>query len=77
MKHQTRITVYRSGKLAANVQVSLEYSGLSQMGFAGPSYTNRDGVAIVEHASTGPATLWVNSSARGSINTPGSDVVHL
>ena len=73
----TRITVYRNQKPLKGAQVSLEYSGLTQMGFTKKFSTNSDGVAYVEHSSTGRATIWVNGQSKGSVNSPGKEVVYL
>jgi len=73
----SKITVYRNGKTLKGAQVSLEYSGFTQMGFTRKFSTNSDGVAYVEHSSTGRATIWVNGSSKGSMSTPGQEVLYL
>lgn len=73
----SRITVYRNGKPLVGASVSLEYSGFTQMGFTKKFTTNREGVAYVEHSSTGKAKIYVNGSSQRSMNTPGEEAVYL
>jgi hypothetical protein len=40
-----------------------------------PAYTDREGMAIVEHASIGKATVYVSGSAKGTFQAPGSFAV--
>jgi hypothetical protein len=72
-----KVTIYRNQLPARGVRISLEYDGLFQSGFTSQVYTNDDGVAYVEHASTGMATVYVNGQARGRMRTPGSEVYYL
>lgn len=73
----SKVTVYRNGQPISNIKVTLEYSGLAQNGFTTPAYTNSSGVAVISHRSTGKATIYVNGSQTGSMNTPGNDSVYL
>lgn len=73
----SKVTVYRNGKPASNIKITLEYTGLSQSGFTTPAYTNSSGIATINHSSTGKATIYVNGSSRRSMNTPGSDIIYL
>ena len=73
----TKITVYRNERPAKNVKVSLEFTGLTNLGFTRSYYTNSDGVAYVEHVSTGNAKLYLDGSSRGSVRAPGQEVVYL
>jgi len=73
----SKITVYRNGNPAKNIKVTLEYSGFSQNGFTSPEYTNSNGVAFIEHSSTGNATVYINGQSKGSLNTPGEDIYYL
>ena len=40
-------------------------------------FTDREGLAIVEHTSTGKATVYVSGSDKGAFNAPGTFVVTL
>ena len=40
-------------------------------------YTDSDGEAVVEHSSTGQATVYVNGAKRGTMNTPGRKLVFI
>jgi len=73
----TRIQVYRNGNPASNIKVSLEFTGFTNMGFTKSFYTNNDGVAYVEHSSTGVANVYLNGSKKGSLKTPGQEVYYL
>lgn len=73
----TRIEVYRNGKPAKNIKVCLEYTGFTQMGFTKNFYTNSEGVAYVEHSSTGRANVYLNGIKKGSLTTPGQEVFYL
>lgn len=73
----SKITVYRYSKPAANISVTLEFTGITNLGFTKKHYTNRDGVAFVEHSSTGNANVYVDGRKMGSIRAPGEDVYYL
>lgn len=73
----SKITVFRNGKTASNIKVTLEYRGLTQSGFTSPAYTNSMGVAIVSHSSTGKANIYINGTLRESMNTPNDKIVHI
>lgn len=73
----SKISVHRNGQPAANIKITLEYTGLTQSGFTSPAYTNSDGIALVEHSSTGKANVYINGSKIRSIDTPGSHIFHL
>ncbi|MCB0644680.1 MAG: hypothetical protein KDC44_23710 [Phaeodactylibacter sp.] len=73
----TKIQVYKNGKLATNVKVVLEFTGLTNMGFTKAHYTNAQGVAFVEHSSTGIANVYLNGSKNGSLRTPGQEIYYL
>ena len=40
-------------------------------------YTDRDGLAVVEHSSKGKATVYVSGSKKGTFKSPGTFVVTL
>ena len=73
----TRITVYRNDRPLSGASVSLEYNGIAQNGFTAKFTTNADGVAYVEHTSTGRASVFINGSKKGSVFTPGQEVYYL
>lgn len=73
----SKITVYKNRRLAKGVKVSLEYSGFTQMGFTKKFLTNSDGVAYVEHSSTGQANVYLDGSKKGSMKTPGQEIFYL
>jgi len=74
----SRITVYRNGSPARGISVSFEFSGFTQMGFTNKFSTDSNGVAYVEHSSTGNATVYLNGSSQSrSINTPCEEVFYL
>ena len=73
----TKITILRNGRPVQYVQVSLEYRGLTQMGLTKKYSTDRDGIAYIEHSSTGRAYIWVDGKERGSMMTPGVEVVEV
>lgn len=77
MKHKSKITVYRNSKPVSGIRVTLEYTGWSQSGFTSPAFTDSNGVAIIEHASTGPANIWIDGARKGQMNTPGGDLIYL
>ncbi len=65
----SRIQVqFRDGSKPSGTKVVLGFSG----GMTKPAYTDRGGVAIVEHASTGTADIYVSGSKVGSLRAPGS-----
>ena len=68
------IKVYntRYGKWEKNARVVLEWSGWTNLGQTNPVYTDANGQAIVDHSSTGKATVYVNGKTMGSFNAPGS-----
>ena len=47
------------------------------MGMTKPAYTDKDGKAIIEHASRGKATIYVKGSNKGTFNAPGEMVVFI
>lgn len=40
-------------------------------------YTNSDGEAVIEHTTTGRATVYVNGKDMGSMNAPGRKLVFI
>ena len=64
---------YRDGSKPKGTRVRLGFSLAVTKNF----FTDRDGLAIVEHASTGRATVYVSGSDKGAFNAPGTFVVTL
>jgi len=73
----TTITVYRYNKPAANIKVQLEFTGISNLGFTRACYTNNNGIAYVQHSSSGTANVYLNGRKVGTVSTPGSGVYYL
>lgn len=40
-------------------------------------YTDSDGEAVIEHRNTGSATVYVDGSDKGSMNTPGRKLIFI
>ena len=68
------IKVYNNkyGKWERNAKVILGWSGMVNLGMSNAVYTNSDGMAIIDHSSTGSATVYINGKNKGKMNTPGS-----
>lgn len=62
-----------TGKRVENVKVDLEFSG----GFAKTEWTDYSGEAVLQHTSTGRASLYVDGSYLYDINTPGYKTVRI
>ncbi len=74
----TKITVYRNNQPLQGAHVSLYFPvTLGQGGHTRKFITDIYGVAFVEHAATGRATVYVNGSPKGEIRAPGQDVVYI
>ena len=69
------IRVYRNNRPVSGVRVTLEYTGLAQMGFTKAVFTDGEGVAYVEHSSTGEAKIYVDGSFIKKMWTPGNEPV--
>jgi 5-hydroxyisourate hydrolase-like protein (transthyretin family) len=59
---------YKSGNPAKSVKVTL---GMHAGGMTKPVYTDKDGRAVLDHSSTGKATVFVNGKDKGTMSTPG------
>lgn len=68
------IKVYnsRNGRWESNARVVLEWNGIANLGQSSPVYTDGNGMAVINHASSGRATVYINGRSVGSINAPGS-----
>ena len=75
--HRSLIHVsYRDGSKPKGMRVSLSFHGLMG-GVTKDFYTDKDGTAIVEHASTGTVDVIVSGTKYGSFRAPGETVVFL
>lgn len=73
MNHSEVYVQYSDGSKPNGKKVVLGFS----CGMSKPVFTNRDGVAIVEHESVGSATVYVNGHSQGTFHAPGKKVVVL
>jgi hypothetical protein len=72
------VRVYNSkqGKWAYYAKVVLAFD--ASFGGQSPTvYTNDNGEAIIQHASTGQATVYIDGKNRGRMQTPGSQVFNI
>ena len=76
--YYTKIIVqHNSGSKAEGAKVSLSISGILSGGVTKNAYTDRHGVAIVEHESRGSAKVLVNGTTRTTMQVPGETVVFI
>jgi hypothetical protein len=56
------VKVYNSRykEWAENVRVELGWNGIVNLGFSKTVYTNRNGVAEIDHSATGDCTVYIN-----------------
>lgn len=73
------VKVYNNkyGKWEANAKVVLGWNGIASVGHSRPVYTNSQGIATIEHSSSGKAEVYVNGKLMGHMKTPGSYLVEL
>jgi len=71
------VTITRNGRPASGIRVVLEWNGFVNLGQSDPVYTNSDGVAFIQHSSTGSATVYVDGKNQGKMSTPGGKPVRL
>lgn len=72
--HHSKVYVeYRLGGKAINKKVTLGFN----WGVTSPAFTDRYGVAIIQHESVGRAKVFVNGYKVGEFNAPGETVVFL
>ncbi len=64
---------YEDGAAAVGARVELAFPG----GLTKPSFTNRYGEAVIEHASVGRAEIYVSGHKAGAFDAPGKTVVVL
>jgi len=68
MNHTKVYVQYRDGSKPKGAKVVL---GFVSGGMSKPAFTDRYGVAIVEHSGTGRADVYVNGKKSGSLAAPG------
>jgi hypothetical protein len=74
----TKIIVQRkSGSMVQGARVALSISGIFSGGVTNSVLTDRYGVAIIEHQSTGEAKILVNGTSKAKLRVPGETVVFL
>ena len=71
MKRSMVYVQYKDGSKPKGTKVVLGFSA----GMTKPAFTDKDGMAIIEHQSTGQATVYVSGSKKGSFRAPGTFVV--
>lgn len=77
MAESVIIVQRKGGGYVKDAKVSLEFSGFFSGGFTKSYYTDSYGKAVIEHSSTGQATIWVNGKKAGRINAPDREVVFI
>lgn len=65
---------YRDGSKPKGAKVVLGFTG-PMGGMTKPAYTDSDGVALVEHESSGNAEVYVSGKKCGSLHAPGETAV--
>jgi hypothetical protein len=76
MHHSIIHVLYRDGSKPSGVKVVLGFTGMLG-GMSKPAYTDSRGVAVVEHASTGDADIYVSGNKVGSLRAPGESAVFI
>ena len=72
MNHSTIYVQFKDGSKPKGMKVTISISG---GGVSKPAFTDRDGLAIVEHASVGRARVYVRGRDMGSFRAPGKFAV--
>lgn len=65
------------GRWAEGVKVVLGWDGITSLGMSKPVYTSANGMAVIEHSSTGRAEVYIGGSFVGKMDTPGSAVFEI
>lgn len=73
MPASTIIVQHRDGSPSSGKRVVLGFS----MGQTKPGFTDRDGRVVIEHSSTGKATIYVSGQDCGTFTAPGKAAVTL
>lgn len=73
------IKVYNSsrGKWESRARVVLDFMEGLNAGQTSPVYTDSNAQAVIDHSSTGKATIYVNGSDAGKFQAPGSETVEI
>lgn len=72
------IVVQRNGGgCVQGAKVTLGFSRLFSGGVTDTGHTDSNGEAVIPHSNTGDATVYVNGSDRGKMNTPGRKLVFI
>lgn len=61
------------GGYVQGARVALGFSN----GVTDSVYTDSDGEAVIEHSTTGNATVYVNGQDKGSMNAPGRKLIFI
>lgn len=71
------IKVYNSryGRYEPRARVVLEWKGIVNLGQSSPVHTDGNGQAVVNHSSTGTATVYINGKEMGTMRTPGETTI--
>lgn len=64
-------------KWANRAKVVLGWTGITNSGMSDTVYTNSEGLAIINHRSSGVANVYINGTKVGRIQTPGSQVFYI
>jgi len=77
--HYSQITVLNktTGSPINGVRVALSISGVFSGGVTPNTYTNRQGIAEIQHESTGSAKVMVRGTTRTTIQAPGQTTVYI
>ena len=76
MSQTTMVTVYYNGRPLQGVRVGLIFGGIFG-GYTPDFYTDFNGTAFIEHASTGTANIYVDGRLVDSGYCPGRFVVYV
>lgn len=72
--HYSEVHVsYRDGSKPKGTRVVIGFGGA----MSAPAYTDAHGTALVEHSSTGRATVYVSGKNLGSFHAPGKTAVFI
>jgi hypothetical protein len=72
------VKVYNSrySEWADNVRVELHWDGIMNLGFSQTVYTNRNGIAEIDHAASGTCTVYIDGrKTNHTFYAPGSTTV--
>lgn len=73
------IKVYNrsKGRWESNARVVLEWNGIANLGQTPSHYTDSNGQAVINHASSGMAAVYVNGKQESKFSAPGSHTVEI